>query len=732
MRKSFALLALLMLLASAAVAAPRTKAQMEQAARQAINHQRSQRHMAPSAMPVKVLRSIEQVEIIGTEEGGFAVIAADDLMPAVLGVSTARYSQGKNPNFEWWLTATAEAAKHVVQSQAPLQVTKPDPTKYPEEVAPMVTTKWYQMEPYDGMCPIFSGNTHCLTGCVATSMAQILNYHQSPEHGYGQRTIYYHGQAVSANFEEDYYDWANMLDIYIPGNYTQEEADAVALLMRDCGVAANMEYGGPDEGSGAYSQDAAEGLRTYFGFDEAQCLERDYYSEPDWMDIIYRELSENGPLYYGGGDYMYGGHAFLFDGYNAEGQVSVNWGWAGDDDGFYHVSQLNPSYYHWNYAQDMIIGVKSGTHSLLRTEKVTVSAAGQLQQKLEETEAEGVIGTLTVEGPLNKDDMMYLRFLAGWNADGEATEGRLRLLDLTKATLEENTLPEGLFRDCTSLRLVRLPETISAIGAEAFKGCSGLGELRVTTKTVPTLLGMGVFDGLPFGVAKLYVRSSMKTKFVQAAQWNQFGENNIIQVGTTLKVRNAIRKYGERNPVFTYTVNGNNVLPVEGMPAFSTDARPNSPAGRYVVHISAGSMENAEAYDFTDGYLIVQKVAAKATVKDAERFVGDPNPEFKLQYEGLVNKDVEPVWLQEPVFATSATSFSKPGVYTVFVKSAEAESYEITFQPGKLIVKEKPVPSGINEMSADDGQKPAYNLQGQRVNQQRKGISIVGGKKVIR
>ena len=732
MKKTFLMMALPLLVASAAVAAPRTKAQMQQAARQAINQQRQARHLAPSQAPLKVLRSAEQLEIIGSESGGFAVVAADDLLPAVLGVSVGRYSGGSNPNFEWWLSATESSAEHIVSHKAPLLVTTPDPTKYPTEVPSMVTTKWYQMEPYSDMCPIFSGSTHCLTGCVATAMSQILNYHQTPEHGYGQHSIKYGSQTVTAHFEEDYYDWEHMLDIYTPGSYTDEEAAAVALLMRDCGVAANMEYGGPDEGSGAYSTDAAIGLRVYFGFEDAECLERDYYSEPNWMDIIYRELSENGPLYYGGADYAYGGHAFLFDGYKADGMVSVNWGWAGDDDGYYHVSQLNPEYYHWNYGQDMIIGVKSNNHSLLRTEKVTVTKGGQLQQLLEDTDAEGMVGTLTVEGPLNQADLVYLRELAGWDADDQPTGGRLRVLDLTKAKLTNNTLPDSTFKNCSMLSRVRLPETITAIGSGAFSGCAGLAELRVTTKSVPQLLGTGVFERVPFGTARLYVTSGLKTKYAQAAQWSDFGEKNIFQVGTSVKVRNAIRKYGENNPAFTFTVTGD---AIEGTPKLTCEARPNSAAGRYPVHISEGTVVNAEAVNFIDGYLVVQKVDATATVLTADRYEGDDDPDFKLSYTGLVAGDTAPVWTEEPVFYTTAGKSSRPGEYTVYVKSATAESYNMVFLPGKLIVKEKPVPNGIDEVT--DGlqqhQLPAYNLQGQRVqNQQRKGITVVGGKKVLK
>ena len=728
---------MLTLVGSAAIAAPRTKAQMQDAARKAINQQRLERRMAPSTEPLKVLRATEQLEIIGNEDGGFAVVAADDLLPAVLGVSTAHYSGGKNANFEWWLKATGEAVRKIVKSGTPLHVTTPDPTKYPDEIPSMVKTMWYQMEPYNNMCPTYSGSVKCLTGCVATAMAQVLNYHKTPVHGQGERTIYYpqgnhSGEAVTADFENDYYDWANMLDIYTAGNYTEEQADAVALLMRDCGVAADMQYGGPNDGSGAYSTDAADGLRQYFGFENAACLERDRYSEPEWMDIIYSELSENGPLYYAGASWFSGGHAFVFDGYNSNGEVSVNWGWAGDDDGYFLVSQLNPSGYDFNMQQDMIIGVTSKNHSLLRSEEVVLTEAGQLKEMLELTDTlEGSkIGTLTVEGPLNDDDLAYVRYLAGWDADGQATDGRLRILDMTKAKLQKNTLPDSIFKGCTTLRRVRLPETIAAIGREAFSGCQNLLELRVTSKKVPELLGAGVFEGLPFGRASLYVYSGLKTRYVQAAQWGEFGEKNIFQVGTSVKVRNAIRYYGEENPNFIYNVSGDEI---EGEPRLSCEATQWSPAGRYPIHITAGTIVNSEAVNFIDGYIIIRKIeGATAKVVDAERMEGEPNPDFELTYTGLLSHDTEPTWLEQPQFSTTADEDSPAGEYVVKVESGEPHSYEMTFQPGKLIVKAKPVPNAISDVNVNASDAAAYNLQGQRVDASRKGLYIKNGKKIVK
>lgn len=706
-----------------AVAAPRTSQQMKQAAAKAINAHRSSKRMAPRTDALKVLKSTSTYEILGYEKGGFAVISADDLVPEVLGVSTSEYSEGRNANFQWWLNATNDVINYAVQNNIQLTTTKPDPSLYPSEVEPLLTTKWDQETPYNNMCPTYFGSTKCLTGCVATAMAQVLNYHKMPEHGEGTRTIYYRGQAVTANFGSDYYDWDNMLDDYSVVSYNQEQADAVAMLIRDCGVAADMEYGGPEEGSGAYSQDAAEGLRKYFGYEEAQCLERDNYSEAAWMDIVYRELSENGPMYYGGADLsINSGHAFVLHGYRADGKVYVNWGWSGEDDGYYDIALLNPSYYKFNYQQDMITGVKSNARSRYRSESVTVTQEGMLKQAVEALDGEGQIASLTVIGPLGLDDMKYLRHLAGRDSLGVESGEQVRSLNLTNSQLADNALPDGIFKDCVVLQRVSLPATIERIGAEAFSGCTHLYELRVPTKTVPELGGSRVFQDVPTGSAMLYVRSSMKTKYLKKAQWKSFGEKNIAEEGTSIQVRNAIRKYGEENPEFFYSISGDEL---HGKPELVCEATASSPAGRYPIIVKRGTIER-ENVDFIDGFLIVQKLDATATVGNFTREEGQPNPEFGFSaYDGLIALDSIPAWLDAPVFVTTADENSPAGEYPIMVESATAESYNFTYVPGTLTVTVATAIDGIKTSPARQ-QRVYYTLDGSRVESTpRPGVYLV-------
>ena len=86
---------------------------------------------------------------------------------------------------------------------------------------------------------------------------------------------------------------------------------------------------------------------------------RNYYSEQEWMDMVYKELSEQRPIYYSGNDSKWdNGHAFVIDGYKADGKVHVNWGWGGYQDGDFDIGILTPARSNYSYYQDMIVGIQ--------------------------------------------------------------------------------------------------------------------------------------------------------------------------------------------------------------------------------------------------------------------------------------------------------------------------------------------------------------------------------------
>lgn len=299
--------------------------------------------------PMKILRSDSQLSIAGYADGGFVVIANDDRFDAVLGYSDSQFDNDKlAPGFVWWLEAT----------NASLQKRLDNGTNEEERILPaasqrasvdeLMKTRWGQDAPYNDQCPKYTQNgkqNTYVTGCVATAMAQILKYHAYPTSGKGSANYAFTSDVdgtikrLTANFAKANYDYDNMLDVYTPGEYNDTQAEAVSLLMSHLGIGLKMSY--TVDGSGSYLFDACRVMRKNFKANPyTEYFWASCYTKKEMMAVIYREINDNCPVLYGGVSNS-GGHAFVFDGYDARGNVHVNWGWDGQQDGFFDITSLN-------------------------------------------------------------------------------------------------------------------------------------------------------------------------------------------------------------------------------------------------------------------------------------------------------------------------------------------------------------------------------------------------------
>lgn len=300
---------------------------------------------APKLLATKNIADQPAVYVYeGAGGSGFMILSADDRAVPLLGYRNdgAFDAEEMNPALQWWLDEYAREIKWLRDNPAIGQQTFPIRRVDKETIGPLLTTKWNQDAPYNNMCPVSPEGSRCPTGCVATAMAQIINYFRLPaEHGTGKVSLTYEGKEYTFDFDSETFDWDNMLDFYgAEGTYTQTQADAVAKLMYACGVSVDMGYS--PQSSGASSQDAAVALVNNFGFSPSVCLvNRDWFGLEDWSDLIYTQLKENGPVYYGG-DADVGGHAFVCDGYSGDGFFHFNWGWGGMSDGNFRLTALNP------------------------------------------------------------------------------------------------------------------------------------------------------------------------------------------------------------------------------------------------------------------------------------------------------------------------------------------------------------------------------------------------------
>ena len=272
---------------------------------------------------------------------GFMVISADDCAAPLLGICDDGHFDASliNPSMQEWLDGYADEIRWLRSNpNAPRYLPAPKMAAR-TDIAPMVTTRWSQDEPYNNMCPA-DGNQRTVTGCVATAMAQIVNYHKLPTgKGTGSASVTYKGTTYTFDYASESFDWANMLDDYT-GSYTDAQANAVAKLMYACGVSVDMSYG--TGASGAVTSNVATALPTYFGFDSgAKTYQRKFYTLDNWNDLVYQQLKDYGPVQFSGRNDE-GGHSFVCDGYRQGDFFHINWGWGGASDGYFKLTALDP------------------------------------------------------------------------------------------------------------------------------------------------------------------------------------------------------------------------------------------------------------------------------------------------------------------------------------------------------------------------------------------------------
>ncbi len=421
--------------------------------------------------------------------GGFVIVAGDNRLKDILGYSeSGSFSMDQLPdNVKWLLdyydeiaNAPSDGAQHL---SAPASASRP-------EVQPLVTTKWDQWAPYNNHCPVVNGQKSP-TGCVATAMAQVINYFQWPINEVRSVADY------TSNTEQVYMPELPARKI---GWYSMTD-DEIAWLMRYCGQAVTMDYM-PIE-SGARAIDIAGALISVFNYSKTTTLVgRSSYSDAEWEELIYNELTVGRPVIYSGdaGNGL-SGHSFVLHGYK-DGLFCVNWGWSGQCDGYFALTNLSPNdMQHYTENQNAIIAIQPASNNnddaidaaFERT--IQLDKAGTLADMIPEKER-GSIKKLTIAGNLNGDDIYVIR---------EMANSSLQTLDMKDArivkggkayyrsyTTEDDVVGENMFSGCQALQTLILPSSIKSYKLGAFSST----DLRsfVVPKTV-TSIGRGLFTG---------------------------------------------------------------------------------------------------------------------------------------------------------------------------------------------------------------------------------------------
>ncbi len=299
---------------------------------------------------------------------GFVIVAADDDVTPVLGYSTTGTWTGRDmpPSLEMVLNSFADQITAVIGQSLDggkeiddqwEQYSKFNPAPpSPKSVSPLLTTTWNQNQFYNEQCPADASGPggYVYAGCVATSMAQVLNFWQHPATGTGSNS-YTHSTygTISANFGSTTYNYSLMPNSIVSSNFE------VAQLIFHCGVSVDMNYGpsGSAPSGSNWDTDIENALKSNFSYSSTLSWKwKNNFSVNTWISMLKGELDLGRPLVYYGWDGGSVAHQFNCDGYNNNNYFHFNLGWSGSYDGYYAVTNLNP-YYNFTYMQAAIFNM---------------------------------------------------------------------------------------------------------------------------------------------------------------------------------------------------------------------------------------------------------------------------------------------------------------------------------------------------------------------------------------
>jgi len=226
---------------------------------------------------------------------------------------------------------------------------------------PWLTTKWHQESPYSDTCPLDSVHGgRSVVGCVATAVAQILNYWQYPT-------------AVTFTEGDDYSTTTHSFPItastasFSGLNYgTGEPSDTdKAKLCFAAGVSVRMDYcslvsgarlsslatalaGGtipcfgslPPQRWGYESAD----FRSYDSY-YAPCGAPYYVTEEAFYSALSDDMEHGRPAALGIKSTAEGGHAVVVDGWQGSRMYHLNCGWADSHNAWYSLPEDLPEDY---------------------------------------------------------------------------------------------------------------------------------------------------------------------------------------------------------------------------------------------------------------------------------------------------------------------------------------------------------------------------------------------------
>ncbi len=290
------------------------------------------------------------------QKGGYVLVDANN---EVIGMSDNNRATALSEGLLRYMETMGKTIE-VIPQDCPQEIQMPSFAQAKDSVGPLLGDIAYDQGNQHGYYNILTpkvGNEHCVTGCVATAIAQILAYHKWPD-VCADTVVSYQTKTLGFNMTFDYrgcaFDWDNVLPNYYTVETTPVQDTAVAKLMLACGVAVNMNY--TTESSGAFSPKVPGVLTRIFKYKKGLKFQMrgSDLTNAEYAQALKREFDNGRPVYCSATTTeagLDGGHAFVIDGYmttNASDHRTFfyhyNWGWGGLSNAWLKVNDANNPY----------------------------------------------------------------------------------------------------------------------------------------------------------------------------------------------------------------------------------------------------------------------------------------------------------------------------------------------------------------------------------------------------
>ena len=252
----------------------------------------------------------------------FVIISGESKLNELVGYGD---KMTENPNdqppyFKLFLKEYERVVKEVRSKAATTTPQRPIKRK----VEPLLTCKWSQYDPFNKYTPLSNGQ-HTPTGCVATATAQVMFYNKWPKN---RPQDYIASTGDDAKKSATY--WWDEMKNTTNEMRTEQSRQAVGILMYDIGKAVHMRY--YIKGSDSNLQRACNALRDKFDY-TVRYLDKNFLPANEFINEVMQEISDGYPVLVVGGP-----HAFVYDGYDEQGLIHTNWGWGGENDGYFDIN----------------------------------------------------------------------------------------------------------------------------------------------------------------------------------------------------------------------------------------------------------------------------------------------------------------------------------------------------------------------------------------------------------